>query len=49
MFVKGITNILFGGEGLFFIKLTGPGKVYLQSMPFAKLAHQIGLLLPNKK
>lgn len=49
MFVKGISNILFGGEGLFFIKLTGPGKVYLQSMPFAKLAHHIAMVLPNNK
>ncbi len=45
-FVKGIANMLFGGEGMFFTKLTGPGKVYLQSMPLAKLAHCIGALLP---
>lgn len=49
MFVKGVANKLFGGEGLFFIKLTGPGKVYLQSMPFAKLAHHILMTAPNTK
>ena len=29
---------LFGGEGLFFARLTGPGKVWIQSLPFARLA-----------
>ncbi len=33
-FVGGFKNALFGGEGLFFAKMTGPGKVYLQSLPF---------------
>ncbi len=32
-FIGGFQNVLFGGEGLFFAKLTGPGKVYLQSLP----------------
>lgn len=36
--VKGMKNIVFGGEGLFLTTLTGPGTVYLQSMPVAKLA-----------
>lgn len=36
--VKGVRNILFGGEGLFLATLTGPGKVWLQSMPLANLA-----------
>ena len=34
----GIKTMLFGGEGLFFAKLTGPGKVWLQSLPFSRLA-----------
>jgi len=34
----GIKTILFGGEGLFFAKLTGPGVVWLQSLPFSRLA-----------
>lgn len=36
--VKGVKNVLFGGEGLFLTTLTGPGTVWLQSMPIAKLA-----------
>ena len=40
-FVGGFTNALFGGEGLFLAKLTGPGKVYLQSLPFSRLADRI--------
>lgn len=39
--VKGIKNIFLGGEGLFLTKLTGPGKVYLQSMPIQNLAGQL--------
>jgi uncharacterized protein (TIGR00266 family) len=34
----GIKTMLFGGEGLFFAKLTGPGTVWLQSLPFSRLA-----------
>lgn len=40
-FVGGFKNVLFGGEGLFFAKLTGPGIVYLQSLPFSRLADRI--------
>src|SRR5512139_566371 len=40
-FVGGFKNALFGGEGLFLAKLTGPGKVYLQSLPFARLVDRI--------
>ena len=36
--VSGVKNVLFGGEGLFNTVVTGPGKVWLQSMPAAKLA-----------
>ena len=36
--VKGVKNVLFGGEGLFNTKVTGPGKVWVQSMPKYKLA-----------
>ncbi len=35
--VGGIKSALFGGEGLFFAHLTGPGKVWLQSLPFSRL------------
>lgn len=40
-FIGGFKNALFGGEGLFLAKLTGPGKVYLQSLPFARLVDRI--------
>lgn len=40
-FVGGIKNTLFGGEGIFFAKLTGPGKVWIQSLPFARLAGRV--------
>ncbi len=39
--VKGIKNFMFGGEGLFFAKLTGPGHVWLQSLPISRLAGRI--------
>ncbi len=40
-FVKGIKNAVFGGEGLFFAVLRGPGKVWLQSLPVSRLASRI--------
>lgn len=40
-FVGGFKNALFGGEGMFLAKLSGPGKVYLQSLPFSRLADRI--------
>lgn len=40
-FIGGFKNALFGGEGLFLTKLTGPGLVYLQSLPFSRLADRI--------
>lgn len=40
-FVGGFKNALFGGEGLFLARLTGPGQVYLQSLPFSRLADRI--------
>jgi len=46
--VKGITNILFSGEGLFLATLRGPGKIWLQSMPLANLAAKIREFLPTK-
>ena len=39
--IGGFTNSLFGGEGLFLTKLTGPGKIYIQSLPFSRLADRI--------
>ena len=40
-FVGGIKNTLFGGEGVFFATLRGPGIVYIQSLPFTRLADRI--------
>ncbi len=43
--VKGLKNIFFGGEGLFLTTLTGPGKVYLQTMPLQNLAGKLSFYL----
>ncbi len=40
-FVGGVKTAFFGGEGLFFAHLTGPGKVYLQTLPFSRLADRV--------
>ena len=40
-FVGGIKNTLFGGEGLFFATLRGPGKVWIQSLPISRLASRV--------
>jgi uncharacterized protein (AIM24 family) len=40
-FVGGIKNTLFGGEGVFFAVLTGPGKVWLQTLPISRLASRM--------
>ncbi|MEQ8764195.1 MAG: TIGR00266 family protein [Planctomycetota bacterium] len=40
-FVGGFKNALFGGEGLFLATLRGPGRVYLQTLPFSRLADRI--------
>ena len=44
--VKGFANILFGGEGLFLSTLTGPGKVWLQTMSASELAQRIIPFIP---
>ncbi|MFC1537882.1 TIGR00266 family protein [Candidatus Latescibacterota bacterium] len=38
---KGIKTALFGGEGLFLAKLSGPGIIYLQTLPFARMANRV--------
>jgi uncharacterized protein (TIGR00266 family) len=45
--VKGAKNILFGGEGLFLATLTGPGKVWIQTMPLLNLVEAITPYLPT--
>jgi uncharacterized protein (TIGR00266 family) len=44
--VKGIKTALFGGEGLFFATLSGPGTVWVQSMPFSRLASRVFAAAP---
>ncbi len=46
-FVGGIRNTLFGGEGLFFATLKGPGTVYVQSLPFSRLAERVWAAAPK--
>jgi len=40
--IKGIKNKIFGGDGIFLAQLIGPGRVWLQSLPLARLAHALG-------
>ncbi len=46
--VKGVKNIFFGGEGLFLASLTGPGRIWLQSLPLANLAAKLMKYMPMK-
>ena len=48
-FVGGIKSALFGGEGLFFATLRGPGRVWLQSLPFSRLAGRMLAAAPGNK
>ncbi|MFP4509192.1 MAG: TIGR00266 family protein [Spirochaetaceae bacterium] len=47
--IKGVSNFLFGGEGLFLTTLTGPGKVWLQTMSIQTLAGELYPYLPTSK
>jgi uncharacterized protein (AIM24 family) len=40
-FVRGVRNVIFGGEGLFYASLRGPGKVWIQTIPISRLASRI--------
>ncbi|MBE6185192.1 TIGR00266 family protein [Heyndrickxia ginsengihumi] len=46
-FVKGVKTFLFGGEGLFFATLRGPGSVWVQSLPFSRLASRVFSAMPQ--
>jgi uncharacterized protein (AIM24 family) len=46
--VKGVANVLFSGEGLFLAKLTGPGRIWLQSLPLSNLASKLARYMPTK-
>ena len=45
--VPGIKNMIFGGDGLFMASLTGPGRIWLQTLPIAKLAHKLMEYMPS--
>ena len=47
-YVGKIKTALFGGEGLFFARLTGPGTVWLQSLPFSRLASRVFAAAPQR-
>ena len=47
--VRGVRNMLFGGEGIFLASLTGPGHAWLQSMPILNLAESIARYLPRSE
>ena len=46
-YVGKIKSALFGGEGLFFATLRGPGKIWLQSLPLSRLANRIVAAVPG--
>ena len=46
-YVGKIKTALFGGEGLFFARLAGPGTVWLQSLPFSRLASRVFAAAPQ--
>jgi len=45
--VSGIKTALFGGEGLFYAALTGPGRIWIQSLPFSRLASRVYAAAPQ--
>ena len=45
--IKGIRNMLFGGDGIFLAQLTGPGSVWLQTLTVSNLAHALAPYLPS--
>ena len=47
--VPGIRNMIFGGDGIFLASLTGPGRVWLQTLPISKLAHQLMQYMPKEQ
>ncbi len=46
--VPGIKNMIFGGDGIFLAQLIGPGRVWLQTLPIARLAHALEKYLPQE-
>jgi uncharacterized protein (AIM24 family) len=48
-FVGGFKNALFGGEGLFFAALTGPGHIVLQTLPFSRFANRVAAAIGGRR
>jgi len=46
--VKGLKNTVFGGEGIFNTKVTGPGRIWIQTMPISNVAGAISAYIPSK-
>ena len=46
--VKGVKNMVFGGEGIFNTKVTGPGRIWIQTMPISNVAGVISQFIPSK-
>jgi uncharacterized protein (TIGR00266 family) len=47
--VPGIKNMIFGGDGIFLAALTGPGRIWLQTLPISRLAHELQEYMPHKE
>jgi uncharacterized protein (TIGR00266 family) len=47
--VPGIKNMIFGGDGIFLAALTGPGRIWLQTLPIARLAHALERYMPQPR
>jgi uncharacterized protein (AIM24 family) len=45
--VGGVKSVIFGGEGLFFARLRGPGRIWMQSLPFSRLAGRMLAAAPQ--
>ena len=46
--IPGIKNMIFGGDGIFLAALMGPGRVWLQTLPISRLAHQLEHYMPRQ-
>jgi len=47
--VPGLKNMIFGGDGIFLAALTGPGRIWLQTLPISRLAHQLMEYMPAQR
>ncbi len=45
--IPGLKNMIFGGDGIFLAALTGPGRIWLQTLPISRLAHQLQEYMPS--